>query len=96
MSEDLELLFESFYLNQIPTEWKDKSQTIYPPLSTWIEQLNDKTRFFRVWLNEEQPYVFWLGAFIFPQGFMTALLQNYSRQHTVPIDKISFQHLPQH
>lgn len=36
------------------------------------------------------PLSFWLSGFYFPQGFLTGVLQTFSRKHTIPIDEVKF------
>ncbi len=42
------------------------------------------------WLYEGEPSAFWLPGFFFPQGFLTAVLQNHARRHRTPIDRLAF------
>ncbi|KAK2149323.1 hypothetical protein LSH36_455g05009 [Paralvinella palmiformis] len=37
-----------------------------------------------------EPRSFWLPAFFFPQGFLTAVLQNHARKTKVSVDSLSF------
>ncbi|XP_078069639.1 dynein axonemal heavy chain 6-like [Mustelus asterias] len=37
------------------------------------------------------PHAFWLSAFFFPQGFLTALLQNHARKHRISVDTVTFE-----
>jgi dynein heavy chain len=46
--------------------------------------------FLNSWLRNGQPKSFFVPGFIFPQGFFTAILQNYSRRHQVSVDKLRF------
>uniref|UniRef100_A0A4W3JPJ3 Dynein heavy chain C-terminal domain-containing protein n=1 Tax=Callorhinchus milii TaxID=7868 RepID=A0A4W3JPJ3_CALMI len=39
---------------------------------------------------QAQPCAFWLSGFFFPQGFLTAVLQNHARQHGIPVDTLTF------
>jgi dynein heavy chain len=38
-----------------------------------------------------EPKVFWLAAFTFPTGFLTAILQKAARKNNVPIDQLSWE-----
>ncbi|XP_072503821.1 dynein axonemal heavy chain 14 [Notamacropus eugenii] len=38
------------------------------------------------------PTRFWLPTFFFPQGFFTAVLQNYARSKKISVDSVSFSH----
>ncbi|XP_073527968.1 dynein axonemal heavy chain 14 isoform X2 [Phyllobates terribilis] len=39
-----------------------------------------------------EPSSFWLPAFFFPQGFLTAVLQNHARMRHVSVDSLTFKH----
>nr|XP_029531899.1 dynein heavy chain 14, axonemal [Oncorhynchus nerka] len=41
-------------------------------------------------LKNRKPRSYWLSGFFFPQGFLTAVLQNSARQKNVPVDSLSF------
>jgi dynein heavy chain len=38
-----------------------------------------------------EPKAYWLGAFTFPTGFLTAVLQKAARKNNVPVDALSFE-----
>jgi len=42
------------------------------------------------WLMEGNPNSYWLSGMIFPQGFMTGVLQTHARKHKIAIDRLSF------
>lgn len=46
--------------------------------------------FLAVWLYDGAPATYWVPAFFFPQGFMTAALQTYARKTATPIDALQF------
>ncbi|XP_076986007.1 dynein axonemal heavy chain 14, partial [Tamandua tetradactyla] len=43
-------------------------------------------------LLEGFPVRYWLPAFFFPQGFLTAVLQDYGRSQGIPADALTFTH----
>jgi dynein heavy chain len=51
--------------------------------------------FFSVWSQKGLPFSFWIGAFTYPTGFTTSLLQRFSRKASgAPIDKLEFDFVP--
>ncbi|XP_067883713.1 dynein axonemal heavy chain 6-like [Heterodontus francisci] len=42
-------------------------------------------------INYAERRTFWLSAFFFPQGFLTALLQNHARKHGISVDSVTFE-----
>ncbi|CAE8677099.1 unnamed protein product [Polarella glacialis] len=47
--------------------------------------------FFRDWVESGIPNAYWVSAFYFPQGFLTSVLQGYSRKNLIPVDVLSFE-----
>lgn len=92
MSGELDLMAQSLLNNQVPQIWKGKSYPSLKPLASWFEDLILRCKFFNDWLNlqEGNPVSYWISAFFFPQGFLTSILQNYARRHSIAIDKLSF------
>lgn len=45
-------------------------------LGSWIKDLAKRVEYFATWIKtNQQPVSFWLGAFTFPTGFLTSVLQ---------------------
>ena len=90
MNEELELMSNSFYNNQVPIKWSEKGFLSLKPLGSWITDLTDRITFFNTWINNGTPKVFWFSGFFFPQAFLTGVSQNFARKHVVAIDRLSF------
>ncbi len=67
MSSDLDSMYQSLLINQVPKVWKDKSYPSLKNLAAWFEDLIERTGFFRNWLfSDAKPKAYWLSAFFFP------------------------------
>ena len=92
MSQELEKLFNSFLDNRVPEQWLGASLG-YPslkPLGSWIKDIILRIEFMADWCYNGPPKTYWLPAFFFPQGFMTATLQTYARATMTAIDTLAF------
>jgi len=90
MSPELDAMYSSVLNNQVPSLWSAHSYASIKPLASWIHDFRERMKFFRSWIRNGQPVCFWLPAFFFPQGFLTATLQNHARKMSIPIDQLSF------
>jgi dynein heavy chain, axonemal len=70
--------------------WLKDSFESLKSLGSWVADLTFRVKFFRSWLTKGSPSAFPLPVFFFPQGFMTASLQTYARDHLEAIDNLSF------
>ena len=70
--------------------WLKESFASLKSLGSWVADLTFRVNFFRSWLTMGSPAAFPLPVFFFPQGFMTASLQTYARDHLEAIDNLSF------
>lgn len=91
MSEELELIANSLFDNQVPKIWDQKGFLSMKPLASWTEDLNNRINFLQEWIDHGTPKHFWISGFFFPQAFLTGTLQNYARKHVIAIDKLSFE-----
>lgn len=91
MSEQLEAMATSIFNNQVPKYWASIGFLSLKPLASWIEDMNERISFLQNWYDKGTPIVFWISGFFFPQAFLTATLQNYSRARGIAIDKLSFE-----
>lgn len=80
MSMELENMASRFLDNKVPAQWEAVGYPSLKPLSSWVPDLIARVQFLTKWLLEGAPPTFWVPAFFFPQGFMTAALQGYARK----------------
>ncbi|KAM5238846.1 dynein axonemal heavy chain 14 [Ctenodactylus gundi] len=66
------------------TSWKQSVPSSSPKSQTPAKPGSD--------FPEGFPARYWLPAFFFPQAFLTAVLQDYSRSQGVPLDTLTFTH----
>lgn len=72
---------------RVPTTWQFQAGAeiswLTPSLGGWIKGLIDRYFQLNNWLTRGQrPISFWLTGFYNPQGFLTAAMQEVTRQHS--------------
>ena len=75
---------------QVPALWQRSAYPSLKPLGAWVANFKTRMDFMASWLYDGEPAAFWLPGFFFPQGFLTAVLQNHARKRAIPIDRLSF------
>ena len=90
MSSELEETYDCMLNSIVPPSWKK----IYPsmkPLAAWVLDLIDRIAMFSEWATTHRPpVIFWMSAFSFPTGFLTAVLQSAARSNNVAIDSLGW------
>ncbi|XP_078053365.1 dynein heavy chain 2, axonemal kl-2 [Augochlora pura] len=93
MSPDLEEIFHCVNEGRVPSAWL----IAYPSLKllgAWTRDLVSRIELFREWAQSTHPpLLFWLAAFTFPTGFLTAVLQTSARLWNVSIDSLSWEYV---
>jgi dynein heavy chain len=90
MSEELEGMANSLFINQVPKLWSDRGFLSMKPLSSWFSELLERIEFLTQWIDGGTPKIFWVSGFFFPQAFFTGTLQNFARRTKVAIDRLNF------
>lgn len=67
MSLQLDKMYSSFLVNEVPELWSNVAYPSLKPLSQWFEDLQQRVAFMRNWLENGQPDAFWISGFFFPQ-----------------------------
>lgn len=88
MSGELELMYNCFVFQKVPKPWEDAGYPCLKPLPSWVEDFLLRIRFLSHWLTQGPPICYWLSGFFFPQGFMTAVKQTYSRESKIAVDTL--------
>ncbi|GIQ83153.1 dynein heavy chain, partial [Kipferlia bialata] len=90
MSDSLEKVFDAALLDRVPEAWKSICYPCLKPLSSFVRDLVKRVAFHKSWIVDGPPAEYWIGAFYFPHGFMTGILQQHSRMTSLPIDSLVF------
>ena len=80
-----------FFSVKVPATWTKVAYPSLKPLKPWFADFLKRTvGFMQKWIDHGIPSAFWISGFFFPQGFLTAILQNYARKYQMPIDTVNF------
>lgn len=90
LSAELEAMGSAVFDQRVPAMWTAAAYPSLKPLSPWFKDLLQRLHFVSTWIDMGVPATFWISGFFFPQGFLTACLQNYARKYKYPIDTVTF------
>lgn len=90
LSAELEAMGNACFDQRVPALWTSSAYPSLKPLGPWFKDLLQRLTFVSDWVEKGIPPAFWISGFFFPQGFLTAILQNYARKYKYPIDTVSF------
>jgi dynein heavy chain len=90
LSAELEAMGNAVFDQRVPASWTAAAYPSLKPLSPWFKDLIQRLDFLTNWIDIGIPSVYWISGFFFPQGFLTACLQNYARKYRYPIDTVTF------
>ncbi|KAI8904300.1 dynein heavy chain and region D6 of dynein motor-domain-containing protein [Gorgonomyces haynaldii] len=93
MTPELEEVFNALFEGKVPPAWS-KAYASLKPLAAWTRDLILRIEHFNEWAKGNEPKQFWLGAFTFPTGFLTAVLQKSARKNNIPVDILAWEFIP--
>lgn len=90
MSDSMETLQTSLFLNRIPESWARRAWPSLRSLSTWLNDFSVRIEQLTEWTNNpaDIPKVTWLGGFKNPQSFLTAIKQITAQASGEPLDRL--------
>lgn len=89
MNNELELIAGDIHNNKPPAKWGSLDPGCCKSLSSWLGSLSERADYINRCIGSA-PSSYWLGAFIFPRGFLSAVLQNYARATGCPVETLSY------
>eukprot|EP00960_Hanusia_phi_P027768 746999-Hanusia_phi.AAC.2 len=90
MSAQLDAMYQALIFQRVPDVWSNVGYLSLKPLGSWIKDFTQRMEFMSRWIEHGPPDAFWMSAFFFPQGYMTAALQMYARNTMIAIDTLDF------
>ncbi|KAJ3191413.1 hypothetical protein HK101_007802 [Irineochytrium annulatum] len=89
ITEHMETLMNSLFLNQVPASWEKLAFPSLAGLATWYADLLLRIKELENWVAEFQlPPVVWLCGLFNPQSFLTAVMQTTARKSEWPLDRM--------
>merc|ERR1719238_1092069 len=85
MTPDIVESINAVYDFRVPSKWQydptgAEISWLTPSLAGWIKGLLDRHFQLNAWVSKERPPSFWLTGFFNPQGFLTSMKQEVTRQ----------------
>ena len=96
MSEQMEALMESIFLNRVPSTWARYSFMTTRNLSSWLDNIKQRLEQLNAWKEDptKEPFVTFLNRLYNPQSFLTAIKQIVSIDKGVELNKLYIETTP--
>jgi dynein heavy chain len=90
MSEPMEDLMMSLYMDRVPATWAKRAWPSVKPLGAWAKNFSDRLVQLEEWSNNpsEIPTVTWIGGLVNPTSFLTAICQVTAQKNQWELDKL--------
>jgi dynein heavy chain len=93
MSESMEELANSLFLDRVPKRWELLAYPSLRPLGSWLSDLQSRIAQLTEWTGNpaDAPVVAWISGLFNPQSFITAVMQKTAQEKNLELDKLSLQ-----
>ena len=88
MTPELETVSEDVFMNRVPQAWSAVTYPSLRALPSWLRDLQKRIAFLHSWQQNGAPASYWLPGLYFPQAFLTAVMQDFARVTSNPIDAV--------
>lgn len=91
MSEGMEELSNSLFLDRVPKIWENLAYPSLRSLSLWLVDLQNRINQITDWSGAptDMPVVTWISGLFNPQSFLTAVMQATAQTHGHALDKLT-------
>ncbi|CAD8081115.1 unnamed protein product [Paramecium sonneborni] len=91
MNQEIEQICYQLLQGVIPFKWLQKSYLTTNNLINYIQNLQERIKYFQKWLENGIPELINISYFFYPQTFLTGVKQDYARKNQVPVDTLNFE-----
>lgn len=89
LTNEMERLEHAIYYDYVPEKWMSLAYPSMLGLQNWYMDLLHRIRELSLWLKDfKLPPTIWLGGLFNPQSLLTAIMQEHSRKHSLPLDRM--------
>jgi dynein heavy chain len=90
MSDAMDALKSSLYLDRIPPSWQKRAWPSLRPLGSWSSDFMSRLGQLEEWQNNPLtiPKVTWISGLYNPQSFLTAIMQVTAKANSYELDKL--------
>ncbi len=90
MSDAMESLKDTLYLDQVPETWAKRAWGSQRPLGSWLQDFTARLHQLEEWQDNPSdiPRVTWISGLVNPQSFLTAICQVTAQRTSTELDKL--------